>query len=267
MARKQLPWFKAWTKDILGDAQLKSVSPEARCLWIYIMCLMHTAPRRGYLMQENRHPYSNEQLGRIAGLSAETAAHLQQELITAAVFSVSEDGFPFSRRMVRESMISDVRSEAGMKGALAKHLPRQKAGNGMEYGICKPSSSNKEKESEIPNPPNGGGCRGEEGLPQQKDGKNDVCHSKASSLAADAAFVRRGAGAPPGEISLWEAHIADLLMSGIEEGAIRAEIRRKGRLRSEPPWDFQKRLMPKKAAGTNGKLSDDEFARRARGDV
>ena len=75
------------------------------------------------------------------------------------------------------------------------------------------------------------------------------------ALAQKFAFLR-GCGTSPNEVGRARVHLADMIAAGISVAAIDAELERKGRQRSEPPWDLQKRLM--QAAGL---LSGDKNER------
>src|SRR4051812_48074684 len=108
MAVKQ-PYFPWFPDDWLSDEKLRLCSLAARGLWIDLLSLMHKCDRRGYLQQANGQPYSKEQIARIAGCSAEEAAHLLRELISSGAASANERGVIFSRRMVRDEHIRQVR--------------------------------------------------------------------------------------------------------------------------------------------------------------
>ncbi len=145
MART-LPYFPFYPEDWLSDEKLRACSLAARGLWIDMLSLMHKNDRRGYL-QLNAKPLSLEQLSRMTGSSTEEVSRLYAELFNAGVFSVSEDGSIYSRRMTRDEQIRQVRSEAGTKGAAVCHgktsgkplancqqTPGQTSGSGIGSG-------------------------------------------------------------------------------------------------------------------------------------
>lgn len=243
MANRKLPWFKAWVKDILADKELKLVPLAARGFWLYLMCLMHTSPRRGYLLQENGTPYSNEQLAAISGCSTEEAAHLYQSLLTSAVFSVSEDGFVYSRRMVRESRISEVRSQAGKKGgdfaqAKIKQALGQKSSKSVESVIRPPPLDGEEKLDT--NFPSEGGVGGEI-LLEQNSSKIDL------PMLARQAAMKSGRDTPRWA-NEWEMALADLVDAKFTLAELTVAVNQKQRV--ESPWDFKKRIEREKNGQT-----------------
>lgn len=113
----KLPFIKFFPRDWMGDEAVRICSVAARGLWIDMLCLMHSAPRRGYLQTATGSPLPLEQIARMAGCSTDEATRLLSELKTAGVYDCTEHGMIYSRRMVREADISVVRSTNGQKGA------------------------------------------------------------------------------------------------------------------------------------------------------
>lgn len=176
------PWFKAWAKDILGDKDFATISLAGKGFWLNLICLMHLSPRKGYLLQENGTPYSMETLSRLSGVSPDEAAHLYQCLISSGIFSVSETDpkVPFSRRMVREARITDVRSQAGTKGGFATAKSQQKSSKHpskhpskpLEYVISNSSIAENENPSEEKLLTQREGVQGEGGFAAAKSQQN-----------------------------------------------------------------------------------------------
>ena len=110
------PAFLFYPADWLGDPAVRAVSLAARGLWTDMLCLMHQLPRRGYLQLESGTPVTAEQLARMTGCSTDEVSRLLQELETAGVFSCTEPGVIYSRRMVREERKRQLCAEAGRKG-------------------------------------------------------------------------------------------------------------------------------------------------------
>jgi hypothetical protein len=252
MARMKHPWLKLFTGDILADEQLKSCSLAARGFFLYLLSLMHRSVRRGYLCQANGQPWTLDQLARMTGCSTQEAAHLTQELLTAGVFSATDEQngrIIYSRRMVREADLSEKRADAGRKGAQAANLPRQKAqqtgGKGCDKQGGKRLGSDSECESSFSSsdqrgPPVGG--VGEVAAAKSQQNPHDE-EAEVIRLAQKATF-KRGRGTDPGEIGRWRTHLAALVKDGMAVSEIEAELDRPDRRISEAPWDFEKRLMP-----------------------
>jgi hypothetical protein len=95
-------WTKWFFSDWLADAGVRSVSLEARGLWIDMLALMDQAPRRGYLQHANGRPMTTEQLAVTVGSSVVTVSRLLQELEHAGVYSSDVTETIYSRRMVKD---------------------------------------------------------------------------------------------------------------------------------------------------------------------
>ncbi|HEV7999127.1 MAG TPA: hypothetical protein VGP63_04555 [Planctomycetaceae bacterium] len=102
MAGKPQLWTKWFFSHWLADAGVRSVSLEARGLWIDMLALMDQAPRRGYLQHANGRPLTAEQLAVSVGSSVVTVSRLLQELADAGVYSSDATQTIFSRRMVKD---------------------------------------------------------------------------------------------------------------------------------------------------------------------
>lgn len=155
----KLPSFQWYPGDWLKDPAVRSVSLSARGLWTDLLCLMWQAPRRGYL-ELNGRPATLEQIARMTGCSTDEASHLLQELETAGVYSLSEHGTIYSRRMVRDEEKRAACSEAGKRGGgnpaltfkgVSKGTPK-----GHPKGVPKASSSSSTS-VKPPLPPKMGG--------------------------------------------------------------------------------------------------------------
>jgi hypothetical protein len=80
-----------------------------------MLSLMHENDRRGYL-QVNGKPVTAELLARMTGGSTDEVSRLLQELEDSGVYSRTEDGCIYSRRMVRDEHKRALCAEAGRRG-------------------------------------------------------------------------------------------------------------------------------------------------------
>ncbi len=112
----KLPSFQFYPGDWMKDPGLRSVSLEARGLWIDMLCLLFESGRRGYLQHATGKPVTNEQLARMTGGSAEQVSRLLRELEDSGVFSRTEHGTIYSRRLIRDERKRAACSDAGKKG-------------------------------------------------------------------------------------------------------------------------------------------------------
>lgn len=107
-------WMKFWPADWQSDASLRMSGLAARGLWIECIAIMHTAEPYGHLLINGKQPTA-KQLASIVGSNEREVTRLLTELGDAGVFSRTEGGVIFSRRMVRDNE----RSEEG-RAAIAK---------------------------------------------------------------------------------------------------------------------------------------------------
>lgn len=108
-------WGKFWWQDWQRDPALRMCSLAARGAWIEMLCLMADADPVGHLLVNGRSP-NMRQLSAVLGCSEREAAKLVAELEENGVFSRSDNGTIYSRRMVRDKAISDEAAANGKKG-------------------------------------------------------------------------------------------------------------------------------------------------------
>jgi len=121
----KLPSIQFYPGDWMKDPQLRSVSLEARGLWIDLLCMMSESDPRGYLQINGKAP-SETQLARMVGCDKEEISRGLSELSCAGVYSTTKAGVIFSRRMVKDNHLLDVRRKCGKMGgnpALKKGKP------------------------------------------------------------------------------------------------------------------------------------------------
>lgn len=166
---KARPSFQFYPADWLRDPGLRSCSLGARGLWIDMLCFMHEAEPYGHL-RLNGHDISIETLARMIGSHAKELKGYLLELETSGVFSRTESGTIYSRRMVRDH---DLRIRRGASGHLSLENPavprkkdevKERSKDTFEPSIppslpgspssssssSSSSSASKEKEKEMP---------------------------------------------------------------------------------------------------------------------
>jgi hypothetical protein len=160
----KLPSLQFYPGDWMKDPAVRSVTVAARGLWIDMLCLMHESDRRGYLQHATGRPVTSEQLARMTGCSASEVARLLRELEESGVFSRTEDGVIFNRRMVLDEHKRTLFREAGRKGGNpALKAPDKGRDKGRDKGdpkgpprasfsssiSCSSSSPSREKEEDF----------------------------------------------------------------------------------------------------------------------
>lgn len=144
------PAFQFYPADWRKDPALSACSLAARGLWIELICIAHESDRYGYL-DINGKPMTPAQLARMVGELPATVAKLLSELEDAGVFSRDEQGCIYSRRMVADERIRNVRSDAGRLGG-NPNLVKQKVDGLLKQNEGQnltPSSSSSSSESAI----------------------------------------------------------------------------------------------------------------------
>ena len=104
-------WSKFWWADWMRDPSLRSCSLAARGLWMDMLAIAFDGTPRGHVTI-GRGPATAKQLATIAGITEKQCAALLAELEHAEVFSRTEAGVIFSRRMVRDTDASEAGREA-----------------------------------------------------------------------------------------------------------------------------------------------------------
>lgn len=149
-------WSKFWWGNWLADLELRSCSMAARGLWIDMLCVAASGDPYGHLTIAGK-PVTTERMAQIAGAPVGAVRKLIDELRQAGVFSETEDGVIYSRRMVREKIASDRGREAGKTGGNpALKGGRSNSDKGEDYpgGLTPPhkpieNRENREKDSVL----------------------------------------------------------------------------------------------------------------------
>lgn len=126
--QKKRPWFKWYPSDWRGEPALRMVSRAARSVWIDMLGLMHESTLVGYLLLNGKRP-TPEQLARVLGDDIRDLSGWLDELAAAGVYSETEEGVIYSRRMLRdveraEKGRADVEMRGGAWGNSGKSAQR-----------------------------------------------------------------------------------------------------------------------------------------------
>lgn len=124
---KARPSFQFYPSDWLRDPGLRSCSLSARGLWIDMLSFMHEAEPYGHLRINGR-DVAREALARMIGSPLKGLNHHLDELEAAGVFSRTETGTIFSRRMVRDEELRIKRGEEADCPSRIQLYPRRRMG-------------------------------------------------------------------------------------------------------------------------------------------
>lgn len=109
------PSFQFYPADWRKDSALQTCSLAARGMWIELMCVMHECSQYGTLTINGR-PLQPAQIARLVGETEDTVCGLLNELEDAAIFSRDDTGAIFSRRMVKDERLRNIRAACGSLG-------------------------------------------------------------------------------------------------------------------------------------------------------
>lgn len=112
---KKQPWLKFYPSDWSGDRKLHMCSIGARGLWVEMMCVMHEAEPYGHLVTDGK-PVTNRQIASLAGVPLAECGRYMMELESAGVYSRTDTGTIFSRRMVRDKAKAEQDHKNGKGG-------------------------------------------------------------------------------------------------------------------------------------------------------
>src|SRR5258708_2276608 len=109
------PSFQFYPGDWLNDAALRLCSVAARGLWMDMICLMHQGSEYGYL-KVNHKVILNANLTRIVGSTLPEVEGWLAELESAGVYLKDESGCIFSKRMINDERVRQLRACGGKLG-------------------------------------------------------------------------------------------------------------------------------------------------------
>lgn len=124
------PSFQFYPGDWLSKLEVRACSTAARGLWMDMICLMHEGEPYGHLTLNGK-VVLPPILAKICGTSIEEVEILIAELEGVGVFSRTEEGVIYCRRMVRDERNRQVRAEGGFKSLDNPNVPKPKTPEGI----------------------------------------------------------------------------------------------------------------------------------------
>jgi hypothetical protein len=142
------PAFQFYPADWRKDNELQACSIGARGLWHELVCIMHEAVPYGHLTV-NGLSQSETQAARLCRCEQAEYRKLLAELVAAGVPSFTADGTMYSRRMVRDEHIRNVRASSGKKGGNPKLLNQSTGDLLNQTGKQSPTPSSSSSSSSL----------------------------------------------------------------------------------------------------------------------
>lgn len=109
------PWLKFYPSDWRSDPALRMCSMGARGLWMEMLCVMHEATPRGFLLINGK-ALTVGQMAALAGCPAADAVSYLAELTEQGVLSRDGDGRIYSRRMKSDTEKEAKSRQNGLDG-------------------------------------------------------------------------------------------------------------------------------------------------------
>jgi hypothetical protein len=111
----KIPAFQFYPADWRKDPSVQALSFNDRGVWFEILCIMHESSERGKLLLNGK-PMPVEVLSRLLGLDKQALSRSLAKIIEMGVAKKDETGVLYSKRMVRDEEIRQIRHAAGVKG-------------------------------------------------------------------------------------------------------------------------------------------------------
>lgn len=155
MSATRKPWIKWYGADWRADPALRMCGFAARGLWIDLLTLMQEAEPFGHLVIKGTIP-TTAQLASLLGGAEREVKRLLAELKQAGVYSVTDDGVIYSRRMVRDKAKAEKDSANGGRGGnpILKPIdkPEDNAGVNPPDKAHMPETRDQRPEPNLPTP-------------------------------------------------------------------------------------------------------------------
>jgi len=109
------PAFQFYPADWRKDLELGACSFTTRGIWFEMLCVMHEARPYGFMAMDGR-AIPDQAAANLVRVPLPAYRRAIGELETNGVFSRTEDGLIYCRRMVRDERLRNVRADAGKLG-------------------------------------------------------------------------------------------------------------------------------------------------------
>lgn len=127
MALRNQPYLPLYVQDFLTDEKLIECSAESTGVYIRLMCILHKSDTYGCILLKQKDKQNDNNVKNFALKLAKqmpydisTIERSLEELIEEKVL-ILEDDTLYQKRMKKDGILSDIRAEAGKKGANRKN--------------------------------------------------------------------------------------------------------------------------------------------------
>lgn len=110
------PSFQFYPGDYMKDPAIRATSMAGQGMWVNCLCIMHESPLYGYLTLDGQSSISMVILSRMVGITLHEAEGYMDELWRNGVYAKNDGGIIYSKRMVRDERVRNLRAEGGKYG-------------------------------------------------------------------------------------------------------------------------------------------------------
>jgi len=121
-SRNKAPAFQFYAMDWLTDPSLRLCSPETRGVWIDLLCWMFLSNEPGFLIV-NGQPLNANSVKQFTNCDQKTFEKIWSELTGFGIIRMDERGVYYSKRMVEDERVRQIRRECGTLGGNPKLQP------------------------------------------------------------------------------------------------------------------------------------------------
>jgi hypothetical protein len=185
--RTKAPAFQFYAMDWLTDPSLRLCSPETRGVWIDLLCFMFLSNEPGILMV-NDQVLDEHMIQKFAGIDSKIWKKVWAELNGFGIIKRDAAGRYFSKRMIEDERIRQIRRDCGSLGgnpklkANARILDNQKKKQKQTPSSSSSSSKNMNDKSFIYETPFSDFIK--KNCPEIQKIKNQLTNDQANTLLA-----------------------------------------------------------------------------------
>lgn len=145
----KMPALQFYPGDWRKDLAVQALGYHDRGVWFEMLCLMHESDERGVMLL-NGAPMAEEVIARLLGLDNQTFNQTLSNLITYGVAKRrATDNAIFSKRMVEDERLCQIRREAGKKGGNPALLKQKQTTVDKQTPTPSSSSSSSSSDSSV----------------------------------------------------------------------------------------------------------------------
>lgn len=124
--KRDLPAMPFYVGDWLKCPEVRALPPDYRGLWFDLICYMWESTERGVMVNPSGNPYTEDEIIRMVGLDNQNSTKWLTKLLENGVcYKRKSDGAIFSKRMVKDEKLREIRRISGSKGGNPNLLSKE----------------------------------------------------------------------------------------------------------------------------------------------